>query len=221
MRTLAGARRSRLIVAVRSPGSYVAPESQNYRPTSLCLPFAGRPVTTSQATDTSGSTRARGTGGRAPQWSHRACARGTVAVVAAAGRQASRTPPPASPGVSSWRRPGAGLARLSCATRWRRVHDGRATRWRRVAQHFLTTAHMPIFVPRGGVECTICVPLGGSEWHAHETARLRGHRRRKWRRVVARTPWTSHAPQFSMRSPSMRVTSSSVRSPTADDGCDR
>ena len=115
-----------------------------------------------------------------------------------AGRQASRTPPPASPGVLSWRRPGAGLARLGCTTRWRRVHDGRATRWRRVARHFLTTAHMPIFVPRSGVECTICVPLGGSEWHAHETAQLRGHRRRKWRRAVARTPWASHAPRFSM-----------------------
>ena len=125
MRTLAGARRSRLIVAVRSPGSYVAPESQNYRPTSLCLPFAGRPVTTSQATDTSGPIQARGAGGRAPQWSHRAYARGTVAIVAATGRQASAHPPPANLGVSSWSRPGAGLARLGCTTRWRRVHDGR------------------------------------------------------------------------------------------------
>ena len=65
----------------------------------------------------------------------------------------------------------AGFARLGCATRCHRVRDGRATRWRRVARHFLTTAHIPTFVPHGGVECTICLPLGGSEWQAHETAR--------------------------------------------------
>ena len=63
----------------------------------------------------------------------------------------------------------AGFARLGCATRCRRVRDGRATRWRRVARHFLTTAHIPIFVPHGGVECTICLPLGGSERQARAT----------------------------------------------------
>ena len=55
------------------------------------------------------------------------------------------------------------------ATRCHRVRDGRATRWRRVARHFLTTAHIPTFVPHGGVECTICLPLGGSEWHTRAT----------------------------------------------------
>ena len=63
----------------------------------------------------------------------------------------------------------AGFARLDCATRCHRVRDGRATRWRRVARHFLTTAHIPTFVPHGGVECTICLPLGGSEWHTRAT----------------------------------------------------
>ena len=63
----------------------------------------------------------------------------------------------------------AGFARLGCATRCHRVRDGRATRWRRVARHFLTTAHIPTFVPHGGVECTICLPLGGSEWQARAT----------------------------------------------------
>ena len=61
---------------------------------------------------------------------------------------------------------GAGSAMPDRATRWRRVRDGRATRWHRVAQYFLATAHMPTFAPLGGVECAVCVPLGGAEWHA-------------------------------------------------------
>ena len=35
-----------------------------------------------------------------------------------------------------------------------------------MARHFLATAHMPTFAPLGGVECAVCVPLGGVEWHA-------------------------------------------------------
>jgi len=31
---------------------------------------------------------------------------------------------------------------------------------------------MPTFVPLGGAECAVRVPLGGVEWHGHETGRV-------------------------------------------------
>lgn len=58
----------------------------------------------------------------------------------------------------------------------------------------LTTAHLLISMPLGGAQCTVCVLFGDAKWHVYGTARLRGHRRRKWRRTVTWRPWDlSHA----------------------------
>lgn len=87
---------------------------------------------------------------------------------------------------------GAGPTRPDRATRQRRVRDGRATRQHRVALHFLTTAHMSTFVPLGGAECAVCVPLDNIEWHAPEAVREEGRPR-----TAARWPWATLKPWLS------------------------
>ena len=119
---------------------------------------------------------------------------------------ATRTPPVATTPSWAWpsqRRPGglhatsrlgSGSVRLCRATRWRRMRDARTTRWRRVVRYFLATAHMLALVPLGDAECAMCVPLGGVEWCARDTARLRGHQRGRRHRRAAQRPRATGLP---------------------------
>ena len=82
------------------------------------------------------------------------------------------TPLPATLSVS-YRRDT--LARVAVATA-----PGRATRPpTRVSRRGVarTPSLRGSVVPLDGAECTMRAPLDGFEWHAHETARLRGYRR--------------------------------------------
>ena len=65
---------------------------------------------------------------------------------------------------------------------------------RLVATPGLAPALQGSVVPLAIAECAMGLPFGGSEWQAHETARLGGHQRGERHRTVARRLWASGLP---------------------------